>query len=119
MTTDITQDIIKRLDTIQRYSEEARDAALLAAKDTFNIRECALFLGIAVQTVYTKCCRHELPHYKQGSRTYFAKEELRQWMRGTRISTDDEISQASSAYTVMQKLQAPRTRRSHKAKPKQ
>lgn len=51
--------------------------------------EAANYLGIARQTVYNKCSRSELPHYKRDGLLRFKRSELDEWMRGHPKPTEE------------------------------
>ena len=55
------------------------------------VDKAAIFLDLAVPTVYSKVCRKELPVNKRGKRLYFYRSELTEWIKSGRKKTADEI----------------------------
>lgn len=65
----------------------------LSIKNVLNTRECAILLGISEGRVRHLASERKLPHYKRGTKTYFSKSEVEQWMLEKRIPTDEEINE--------------------------
>ncbi len=63
-----------------------------AQEEIMPITKAAIFLDLAVPTVYSKVCRKEIPVNKQGKRLYFYRSELTEWIKSGRKKTADEIS---------------------------
>jgi hypothetical protein len=55
------------------------------------VTKAAIFLDLAVPTVYSKVCRKEIPVNKRGKRLYFYRSELTEWIKSGRKKTADEI----------------------------
>jgi len=55
------------------------------------VTKAAVFLDLAVPTVYSKVCRKEIPVNKRGKRLYFYRSELTEWIKSGRKKTGDEI----------------------------
>ena len=55
------------------------------------VTKAAIFLNLAVPTVYSKVCRKELPVNKRGKRLYFYRSELTEWIKSGRKKTAEEI----------------------------
>lgn len=53
--------------------------------DTLDLPEAAEFLGEAVNTLYGRCSRREIPFYKRGRKNYFRRADLEKWMEGGRL----------------------------------
>lgn len=60
-------------------------------EELMPIAKAALFLDLAVPTVYSKVCRKEIPVNKRGKRLYFYRSELTEWIKSGRKKTADEI----------------------------
>lgn len=69
---------------------------LLAAKNVLTMDDVALYTGYSKQHLYRLTSKKQIPHYKRGGTCFFDKAELEEWMRGTRISTDEEVSANAS-----------------------
>jgi len=82
--------IISRLDAIERYS-------LLAAKNVFNVDDCAAITGLSRSHIYKLTCTHQIPHYKpNGKQIYFDRAEIERWMKQNRVQTIDEAEQVAA-----------------------
>ncbi|SDT43730.1 Helix-turn-helix domain-containing protein [Mucilaginibacter mallensis] len=77
-------DIIEQLLLQQQEQSPEQDEIMPVAK-------AAIFLDLAVPTVYSKVCRKELPVNKRGKRLYFYRSELMEWIKSGRKKTADEI----------------------------
>lgn len=60
---------------------------------SINIKEAACFLNMAVQTLYGKVSRKEIPVNKQGKHLHFYISELEDWLRKGRKKTIQEITE--------------------------
>lgn len=92
------------LQELKRYIDE-KFAALMAIqqqaqRDIIDIDEAATFTRQKVKTLYHKCSKCEVPHYKAGGKLYFRKSELTQWMTANRISTNEELNGRAALYAV-------------------
>ena len=95
MTAEIQQ-LHERLDRIEK-------ATLISAKPVLGIEETALFTGFSVRGIYEMTSKKRIPHYKQGGRVFFKKEELVAWMTERRIKTDSQIDSDADTYTAIHK----------------
>lgn len=92
MTAEIKQ-INDRLDRIEK-------AALIGAKPVLGIEEAALFTGYTVRGLYEMTSKKRIPHYKQGGRVFFKKDELVDWMTEQKVLTENEIHSKAVTYTA-------------------
>lgn len=65
--------------------------------EIMSVGKAAIFLDLAVPTVYSKVCRKELPVNKRGKRLYFYRSELTEWIRSGRKRTAEEIMNEATA----------------------
>ena len=56
-----------------------------------DVKQACKFLGIAKPTLYTKCSKQIIPHFKQGKKLYFHKDELITWLRSGKRKTIADI----------------------------
>jgi predicted DNA-binding transcriptional regulator AlpA len=55
-----------------------------------DVNQTAAFLGIAKATLYGKCSKQLIPHFKKGKKLYLDQKELIQWLKsGKRKMLDD------------------------------
>lgn len=83
-------DIIEQL-LLQRQEQSPEQEEIMP------VAKAAIFLDLAVPTVYSKVCRKELPVNKRGKRLYFYRSELTEWIKSGRKKTADEIREDATA----------------------
>lgn len=86
-------DIEQRLERIERL-------LVIGTKEVLNTGEVALMLNVTPSRIRHLASDREIPHYKQGNKTYFKKSEIEAWQLSHRIATNQEImSEASTLLT--------------------
>lgn len=66
-----------------------------------NVEEAAAFLDLSVSHLYSLTSKGKIRHYKpSGKRLYFMREDLLDYIRGGRVSTEEEIEQQAADYMV-------------------
>lgn len=63
-----------------------------------NAKEAAKFLDLSLATIYSKVSRKEIPFSKRNGRLYFSSTELRDYIKGGKESTYEEIDQQADLY---------------------
>ena len=91
MTT--LDDIAKRLDRLEAL-------AALASKDVLDIKDTSMLTGYTVKYLRLLISRREIPHYRRGNRIYFNRDEVEEWMMGTRIPTKEEMNVRAMGYSL-------------------
>jgi len=71
-----------------------------------NTQEAAEFLDLSVPTIYSKVSRKEIPFSKRSGRLYFSSTELREYIKGGKESTYDEIEQQADLYLSQKSMRA-------------
>jgi excisionase family DNA binding protein len=61
-----------------------------------SAREVAAFLGYAVQTIYNKASRNQIPHVKLGTTLRFRRSEIELWII-EQTAAADEAGKADAA----------------------
>lgn len=72
-------------------------------KEVFDADECAVYLGIERSTLYNKCARREIPHYRNGTKLRFRKSEIDDWRLGDAVPVVDPERFADD-YCVQRKI---------------
>jgi predicted DNA-binding transcriptional regulator AlpA len=63
-----------------------------SGQDSFlGVDEAASFLGIAKATLYGKCSKLMVPHFKQGKKLYFRQSELSKYLQSGKRKTIQDI----------------------------
>lgn len=76
---------------------------LCIGKDVLTLEEAALFMGLSRSTLYKMTHNNVIPFYRpNGKLIYFEKSELLAWMRKSRVSSKEEVS--DSARAVLQNM---------------
>jgi hypothetical protein len=86
---------------IQKIIENAVETAILQKStkdkklnDTFlDVDHAATFLGIAKATLYGKCSKLLIPHFKKGKKLYFRQFELIEYLKSGKRNTVNDIEQ--------------------------
>lgn len=71
-----------------------------------NAKEAAKFLDLSLATIYSKVSRKEIPFSKRSGRLYFSSTELRDYIKGGKESTYNEIDQQSDFYFSQKAIRA-------------
>ena len=95
-----------KLDNIEQLLLQRQEQPI-EQDEIMPVAKAAIFLDLAVPTVYSKVCRKELPVNKRGKRLYFYRSELTEWIKSGRKKTAEEIKENAT-----EKL----SRNGHKAK---
>ena len=83
---EIIQIVAEAVQSALGYKSEAEEKSRFLDAD-----QACKFLGIAKPTLYTKCSKQLIPHFKQGKKLYFHKAELIAWLRTGKRKTIAEI----------------------------
>ena len=76
---------------ISSYNQSQKDKLL-------TVEEAAKFLRLAVPTIYSKVSKGELPFMKRSKRLYFSKEDLIEYVKVGRSTTNDEVLAEADTY---------------------
>ena len=101
--------ITNRIDRIEFLLEQvlANQTQLtdptLSDEQLFDIKEAAVFIKKAVQTVYAMVSQRKIPHYKRGGKLYFCKKELRDWLKEDKPKTHSEIRTGANRFSRSQR----------------
>lgn len=74
-----------------------------------NIQEASQFLTLAVNTIYSKVSRKEIPYCKKGKKLYFSRELLTEWIQsGTESTLVDLKDEAEKQFIAKHKRKVRR-----------
>ena len=77
------------------------DSISLYKKDVWNTKELALYIGLSESRIRHLTCAREIPHYRQGSKVFFKRTEIEQWMLSKPVKTNAEIeNEVATAYLL-------------------
>ena len=80
----------------------------LTHNDFMDINETANFLKLAKQTLYSKVHARLIPHFKEGKRLYFSREELTKWIISNKVKTIEEIESEADNYIFLKRRKLKR-----------
>lgn len=87
-------ELIERLDTIERYT-------MLAAKNVLTIEDVAVLTGLSKSYIYALTCKKQIPYYKpNGKQIYFDRKEIENWQRRNHVATVDESNERAAGYDL-------------------
>lgn len=90
----------ERLERIERL-------IMVSSKNVLTTSEVAIMLGVTEGRIRHLVSGREMPHYKQGNKTYFKKSEIESWMLKCRIPTNAEVASEATTHIVTSKMQRP------------
>lgn len=72
---------------------------LLATKAVLSIDEAALYCGVSKSYIYKKTMARQIPHFKKGSKCYFNRRELENWLQENRVLTQTQLDEEAKNYS--------------------
>lgn len=90
-------EVNERLERIERL-------LIVNAKTALTVSDVALLLGVSESRIRHLVSEREIPHYKQGYKTFFKKSEIEEWQLMRRIPTNAEISSKATTHIVTSKF---------------
>jgi len=91
---EVIDERLSNIESILLDLTNGKDTSPVSDQDNLlTVPEAAKFLSLSVPTVYGMIHKREIPFMKPkgGKRVYFSKQELLEWMKGSRKSTRAEI----------------------------
>lgn len=86
------------LEDIAQRLERLETLTALSAKNVLDINDTASLTGYSVKYLRLLIAKREIPHYRRGNRLYFSRDEIEDWMMGTRIPTKEEMNIKAMGY---------------------
>lgn len=77
---------------------------LIGSKDALDTSEVAIMLNLSESRIRHLVSAREIPHYKQGNKTFFSKKEIERWMLSRRVPTNAEIGSLATTRIVTSKM---------------
>ena len=87
------EEIAQRLDRLEVLTA-------LSAKTVLDINDTAELTGYSVKYLRLLIAKRDIPHYRRGNRLYFNRDEIEDWMMGTRIPTKEEMNIKAMGYRI-------------------
>lgn len=91
--TTITKTEIQNLveNAVQKVFDQKPSKKKNDQESFLGVDEAASFLGIAKATLYGKCSKKLVPHFKQGKKLYFGQSELAKYLQSGKRKTVMDI----------------------------
>jgi len=86
------------LEDIAQRLERLEALVTLSAKEVLDINDVAQLTGYSVKYLRMMIASRDIPYYKRGNRLFFNREEIEDWMMGTRIPTKEEMNIKAMGY---------------------
>ena len=84
---------------LQNMIETQLNKIVLNHKPFMSVNEVALYLDMSPDYIRTMTHNREIPFYKpNGKKLYFKKEEIDEWIEGSRIATAEEVRREAKLY---------------------
>lgn len=72
-------------------------------KNTFNVKELCIYAGMSKQWIYQLLTQKQIPHYKRGTRVYFDRAEIDNWLKGHKVETIEDAEATAEVHDYMNK----------------
>jgi excisionase family DNA binding protein len=96
---NILEIILEKLDRIEKAIDKLNSGGPIAQlNDRMNIKELAAYLKISLSAIYKFTSTGTIPHYKNGKRLFFKREEINEWIFTTKINTAYDIEREATEY---------------------
>ena len=95
--------IVKK--TVQNLLADLTQSAPIAEKEVLTVDECAELTSMKKSTLYKLTHQRRIPFFKpSGSRVYFKRSEILQWLQSNRVDSDAEIDHFAAGHLVRRRL---------------
>jgi excisionase family DNA binding protein len=89
------------MSSLEERLERIEQLLLFQTKKVLNTKDVAMLLGVTESRVRHLTSQKEIPHYRQGSKIFFNREEVEQWQLQVRVPTLEEIDRQASTYVAL------------------
>lgn len=77
----------------------ATDLMAICKKEILNVKECALYVGVSISTIYKWMFNKMIPYSRPcGKLAFFRREEVEEWLLSNRCASQQEISERADQY---------------------
>ncbi len=96
--------ILNRLNAIEDLlrilmkNDKAPVVLTASLPNVINLNEAAEYVSLCKSTMYKKTSERNIPHFKQGKKLYFKRNELDEWLTAQKITTHAEIEKEADEY---------------------
>lgn len=93
---------VNRIETLLNNIKFDGDINTAIGDELLTAKQTSEFLDISMSNLYKKTMNREIPHYSNGKKLYFKKEEVLSWVFSNRVKTHEEIQRDAMAYIAKQ-----------------
>lgn len=94
-------EILERLDAMERAISQTQIYALVAAKEMLTINDVHLLTGMSKAHIYRLTCTRAIPHYKpNGKQIFFKRQDVETWMQQNRVDSVADAEAIAARYCV-------------------
>lgn len=91
--------ILEKLDRIEKAIEKLNSNDPLAhTNNPMNIKDLSAYLKMSASAIYKFTSAGTIPHYKNGKRLFFKRDEINEWIFSAKINTAYDIEREATAY---------------------
>lgn len=85
-------------------STPSSDLGAICQKEIWSARECAIYCGISLSTLYKWMFNRQIPYSKpNGKLAFFNRVEVERWLQSNRYATQQEIAVKADEYIQTKK----------------
>lgn len=91
--------ILERLDRIEKAIEQlSANSSLAHTNDPMEIKALSAYIKTSPSAIYKFTSEGLIPHYRNGKKLYFKREEINEWIFTTNVNTGYDIDKAAKDY---------------------
>ena len=91
--------ILEKLDRIEKAIEQlSANGPLAHTNDPMDTKALSAYIKTSPSAIYKFTSQASIPHYKNGKRLYFKREEFNDWIFMTKVNTGYDIDKAAKDY---------------------
>ncbi|HVI46128.1 MULTISPECIES: helix-turn-helix domain-containing protein [unclassified Chitinophaga] len=95
MESDIREIKSLMIELLETVSKKPRPAG---GGEIMSVKELADFLRLDANTIYNKCAKGEMPHFRMGKLLKFKKSEILDWVKGLENGSDCSVDEYVNRY---------------------
>lgn len=89
---------------VEEILERIERLMVIGTKNALTTSEVALVLGLSESRIRHLVSDRKIPHYRQGSKVFFSKSEIEDWLLSQRVPTTAERNNKATSYIVKSKM---------------
>jgi excisionase family DNA binding protein len=91
--------ILERLNSIEKaILYLSTNGSLAHINDPMDVKDLSAYLKMSASAIYKFTSQGTIPHYKNGKRLFFKREEINEWIFNNKIKTLEDIDREANEY---------------------